>query len=126
MDGGTPIVVDRTDSVGTPVVVDRMDSVVFSSCSCLEMEPDDFSFFWSFAAVVINTIPTIKKIKATANTTSVMILSFECLLLKVVSGPSDIIISVLLADSMIGKTGSQSASVLCLARSVLGQSLVSL
>lgn len=91
--------------VGTPIVVDGMGSSVGFSCSCLQLEPDDFSFFSlarSFAAIVINTIPTIKKINATANTTSVMIRALEYFLPKVVPGPSKIIISVLLEGSMIG------------------------
>ena len=114
--------------VGTPIVDDGMGSVVRFCCSCLQLEPDDFSFFslaWSFAAIVINTIPTIKKTNATASTTSVMIRALEYVFPKVVSGPSKIIISVLLDGSMIGKAGSHSADAPCHARLVPGRSLVS-
>ena len=122
VDVGTDVGVDVGADVGTPIVVDELGSVVFSSCSCLEIEPD-FSFFLSFAAVVIKTIPTIKKTNATTNTPYVMIRSFGCFLVKVVPGPSTMIISVLLVDSMIG---SHSAGVPCLTRLVQGRSLRSL
>jgi len=127
--GGVDVGADvggRVDvDVGTPIVVDAMGSVVFSSCSCLEMEPDDFSFFLSFAAVVIKTIPTIKKTNATTNTTKEIIRSFEYFLVKVVSGPSIMIISELLEDSMMC-IGIHSADVPCLVRLVQSRSLFSL
>ena len=70
--------------VGTPIVDDGTGSVGRFSCSCLQLEPGDFSFLFSlarsFAAIVINTIPTMHKIIPTANTTSVMTLSFDSVL----------------------------------------------
>ena len=119
---------DRVD-VGTPIVDDGTGSVGRFSCSCLQLEPGDFSFLFSlarsFAAIVINTIPTIKKTNAIASTASVMIRALEYLFPKVVSGASKIIISVLLEGSMIGKTGSRSADASCHARLVPGRSLFS-
>ena len=98
--------VDVGADVGTSIVVDEMG---------------DFSFFLSFAAaIVINTIPTIKKTNATTNTPNAMIRSFGYFLVKVVIGPSTMTISVLLEDSMIG---SHSAGVPCLTRLVQGRSL---
>ena len=62
VDFGRRVDVGGRVDVGTTIVFDGMGSVVGFSCSCLQLEPDDFSFFslaWSLAAIVINTIPKI-------------------------------------------------------------------